>query len=74
MMRLYHAHIDEEAMTQQTHFKIPMPSDVREWLDKVAPKAQRSRGAHVIFLLRQEMEKEKASGSSLQTNPDASSK
>ncbi|GBR15561.1 hypothetical protein [Gluconobacter frateurii] len=46
-------------MTQQTHFKIPMPPDVRDWLDKTAPKAQRSRGAHVIFLLRQEMEKEK---------------
>lgn len=36
-----------------------MPPDVRDWLDKAAPKAQRSRGAHVIFLLRQEMEKEK---------------
>ncbi|MDE7540440.1 hypothetical protein [Gluconobacter sphaericus] len=46
-------------MTQQTHFKIPMPPDVRDWLDKAAPRVQRSRGAHVIFLLRQEMEKEK---------------
>ncbi|MEE8663509.1 MAG: hypothetical protein SOH81_08010 [Acetobacter sp.] len=59
-------------MKQQTHFKIPMPPDVRDWLDRVAPKAQRSRGAHVIFLLRREMEKEKASGASLATTPDAS--
>lgn len=47
-------------MAQQTHFKIPMPDDVREWLDKAAPKAARSRGAHIIFLLRQEMEKEES--------------
>ncbi len=59
-------------MTPQTHFKIPMPDDVRQWLDRAAPRAERSRGAHVIFLLRQEMEKEKASGPSLATNPDAS--
>lgn len=62
---------DEEAMTQQIHFKIPMPDDVRAWLDISAPKAQRSRGAHIIFLLRQEMEKEKAPGAD-QSNPDAS--
>ncbi|GBR41250.1 hypothetical protein NKW55_15670 [Gluconobacter kondonii] len=59
-------------MTHQTHFKIPMLPDVRDWLDRAAPRVQRSRGAHVIFLLRQEMEKEKASGASLQTTPDAS--
>ena len=59
-------------MKQQVHFKIPMPDDVREWLDKAAPKAQRSRGAHVLFLLRQEMEKEKASDLALGKQSDAS--
>lgn len=59
-------------MAQQVHFKIPMPDDVREWLDKAAPKAQRSRGAHVIFLLRQEMEKEKAPEHGLENRSDAS--
>jgi hypothetical protein len=59
-------------MKQQIHFKIPMPLDVRDWLDRVAPKAQRSRGAHVIFLLRREMEKEKASEHGLGNRSDAS--
>lgn len=60
-------------MTQQTHFKIPMPDDVRQWLDRAAPRAERSRGAHVIFLLRQEMEKEQADGAQLAgTTPSAS--
>lgn len=59
-------------MKQQVHFKIPMPDDVREWLDKAAPMAERSRGAHVIFLLRQEMEKEKASDLALGKQSDAS--
>lgn len=62
----------ERDMSQQVHFKIPMPDDVREWLDKAAPKAQRSRGAHVLFLLRQEMEKEKASDLALGKQSDAS--
>ena len=59
-------------MKQQVHFKIPMPDDVREWLDKAAPKAQRSRGAHVLFLLPQEMEKEKAPEHGLGNRSDAS--
>ncbi|NVN02216.1 MULTISPECIES: hypothetical protein [Asaia] len=59
-------------MTQQNHFKIPMPDDVRAWLDRSAPKAQRSRGAHIIFLLRQEMEKEKAPDPALESKSDAS--
>lgn len=60
-------------MTQPTqHFKIAMPQDVKDWISRTAPRHQRSRSAHIIFLLRQEMEKEKAPGMSLQATPDAS--
>lgn len=59
-------------MTQLTqHFKIAMPQDVKDWLSHTAPRHQRSRSAHIIFLLRQEMEKEKASGNAGKLTPDA---
>lgn len=45
-------------MQDVPYFKIPMPDDVREWLDKAAKKASRSRGSHVLALIRQEMERE----------------
>lgn len=53
---------------QNPHFKIAMPPDVRNWLDVAAKQAQRSRSAHIVFLLRQEMEKE-APGEELAGNP-----
>lgn len=45
-------------MKRTPQISVPMPDDVREWLDKAAKKAIRSRGSHVLALLRQEMERE----------------
>lgn len=59
-------------MTQPTqHFKIAMPQDVKDWLSRTAPRHQRSRSAHIIFLLRQEMEKEKAPDPAVGSKSDA---
>ncbi|MFT9025917.1 toxin-antitoxin system HicB family antitoxin [Acetobacter indonesiensis] len=53
--------------------KIRLPPDVHTHVKEMAAKQERSLNGHIVFLLRQEMEKEKAPGNSLQaTSPDAS--
>lgn len=52
-------------------FKLRIPADVRLHLKAKSQEQQRSMGAHIVFLLRQEMEKEKASGNAGKLTPDA---
>ncbi|MBS1029447.1 hypothetical protein [Gluconobacter albidus] len=52
--------------------KIRLPPEVHAHAKEMACRQERSLSAHIVFLLRQEMEKEKASGASLATTPDAS--
>ncbi|MFT8711441.1 Arc family DNA-binding protein [Komagataeibacter rhaeticus] len=54
------------------NFKLRMPIEVHNHLKATAARQQRTMGAHIVFLLRQEMEKEKASGHVAKQFPDAS--
>ena len=61
----------EEKLADKTFFKLAMPPDVRAWLDRASEAAGRSRTMHIIFLLRQEMDKKKASEPAVGSNSDA---
>ena len=62
----------EEKLADKTFFKLAMPPDVRAWLDRASEAAGRSRTMHIIFLLKQEMDKEKALGPIAKQTPNAS--
>jgi len=53
------------------NFKLRLPPEVHDHLKRKSRQQERTMGAHIVFLLRQEMQKE-APGPSLATNPDAS--
>lgn len=57
---------------QDPQIHIRLEPSVKDFLQRCAKQQERTMGAHITFLLRQEMEKEKASGASLATTPDAS--
>ncbi|WP_160171359.1 Arc family DNA-binding protein [Kozakia baliensis] len=59
-----------EAATKQ--LKVRLPEDVKLFLEQRARQQERSMGAHIVFLLRQDMEIEAASGAKPgSTSPDA---
>ncbi len=51
---------------------IRLEQSVKDFLQRRARQQERTMGAHITFLLRQEMEKEKASGHVAKQSPDAS--
>lgn len=51
--------------------KIRLPPDVHDHVKGAAKRQQRSLSGHIVFLLRQEMEKEKASDHAVGSEPDA---
>lgn len=53
------------------NFKLRLPPEVHDYLKRKSRQQERTMGAHIVFLLRQEMQKE-ASGSGLATSPNAS--
>lgn len=54
---------------KQTHFKIALPQEVKQFLEYRARQQERSMSAHIIYLLRQDMEK--APGHVAKQSPDA---
>ncbi|MFT8655952.1 MAG: toxin-antitoxin system HicB family antitoxin [Acetobacter papayae] len=52
--------------------KIRLPPAVHAHVKEMAIRQERSLNAHIVFLLRQEMEKEKASDLALGKQSDAS--
>jgi len=53
------------------NFKLRLPPEVHDHLKRKSRQQERTMGAHIVFLLRQEMEKE-ASGRALESSPDVS--
>lgn len=53
-------------------FKLRIPHELKQWLRQKSKDNERSMSAHIIYVLKQKMTEEKASGSSLATFPDAS--
>jgi hypothetical protein len=53
---------------------IRLAPEVKDFLFACAKKQERTMGAHITFLLRQEMEKEKAPEHGLENRSDASQK
>lgn len=51
---------------------VRLAPELKEFICLRAKDQERSINAHVVFLIRQEMEKEKASGNAGKLNPDAS--
>lgn len=56
---------------QDPQIHIRLEPSVKDFLKRSAKQQERTIGAHISFLLRQEMEKEKAPGA-LGSQPDAS--
>lgn len=52
--------------------KFRLPPDVHSYVKEAAKRQERSLNGHIVFLLRQEMEKEKASDLALGKQSDAS--
>lgn len=52
--------------------KIRLPSDVHTHVKEMARRQERSLNGHIVFLLRKEMEKEKAPEHGLENRSDAS--
>lgn len=52
--------------------KIRLPPDVHAHVKEMAARQERSLNGHIVFLLRQEMEKEKAPEPRLGNRSDAS--
>ncbi|WP_156470167.1 Arc family DNA-binding protein [Acetobacter cerevisiae] len=62
----------EEKLRTGTQMKIRLPPEVHAHVKEMASRQERSLNGHIVFLLRQEMEKEKASGPAVGSKPDAS--
>ncbi|GBR19881.1 Arc family DNA-binding protein [Asaia spathodeae] len=52
--------------------KIRLPLEVHRHVKASAKRQERTMNGYIVFLLRQEMEKEKATGTRLAANPVAS--
>ncbi|MFT8480340.1 Arc family DNA-binding protein [Gluconobacter oxydans] len=52
--------------------KIRLPPDLHAYVKRRAQQERRSMNSEIVLLILREMEKEKASGASLATTPDAS--
>lgn len=55
-----------------TQMKLRLPPDVHSYIKGAANHQERSLNGHIVFLLKQIMEKEKAPGNDANQTPDAS--
>lgn len=65
-------HIERPMKQPHRDFKLRIPLEVHRHLMDASRKQKRSMGSHIVFLLQQEMEKEKAPEPRLGNRSDAS--